>query len=105
MPTLVQFDFPLEGPWGDEMAGAFGDLAALIERTPGLRWKIWTENPETGEAGGIYLFDDDAAAAAYVAEHTVRLEGFGVDGIRARTFHVNEPLTAVTHGPLAPAPA
>ena len=26
MPTLLQIDFPLSGPWGDEMAEAFGDL-------------------------------------------------------------------------------
>jgi hypothetical protein len=102
MPTLVQFDFPMQGPWGDEMAAAFGDLAGLIETTPGLRWKIWTENEGTGEAGGIYLFEDDASAEAYVTEHTARLAGFGVTDIRARTFHVNEPLTAITHGPLAP---
>ena len=44
MPTLVQFDFPMQGPWGDEMAAAFRDLATIIGRSPGLRWKIWTEN-------------------------------------------------------------
>lgn len=103
MPTLVQFDFPMEGPFGDELAAAYRPLAELIERAPGLRWKIWTENAETREGGGIYLFDDDASAEAYVAEHTARLEGFGVTGIRAKQFHVNEPLTAVTHGPLAAA--
>ena len=30
MPTLLQFDFPMRGPWGDEMAAAFGDLADII---------------------------------------------------------------------------
>lgn len=103
MPTLVQFDFPMQGPWGDEMATVYRELAELIERTPGLRWKIWTENAGTAQGGGIYLFDDDASAEAYIAEHTARLEGFGVTDIRARLFHVNEPLTEVTHGPLSPA--
>jgi hypothetical protein len=100
MPTLVQFDFPLQGPWGDEMATAFSDLAGIIGRSPGLRWKIWTENEEEGTAGGIYLFEDDDSARAYLEEHTARLEGFGVTDIRARLFHVNEPLTAVTRGPI-----
>jgi hypothetical protein len=103
MPTLLQIDFPLNGPWGDEMAAAFGDLAGVIAGTPGLRWKVWTESANSGEGGGIYLFDDDASAEAYIAEHTARLEGFGVTDIRARLFHVNEPLTEITHGPLAPA--
>ena len=103
MPTLVQFDFPMQGPWGDEMADAYRELAELIAAAPGLRWKVWTENSETREGGGIYLFDDDASAEAYIAEHTARLEGFGVTEIRARLFQVNEPLTEVTHGPLTTA--
>ena len=28
------------------------------------------------------------------------MQGFGVTDIRAKTFHVNEPLTAITRGPL-----
>ncbi len=89
----LQFDFPMAGPWGDEMAAAFGDLAGIIGRSPGLRWKIWTENEDEGTGGGIYLFEDDESARAYLEEHTARLEGFGVKDIRAKLFHVNEPLT------------
>jgi hypothetical protein len=100
MATLVQFDFPMQGPWGDEMAAAYDELARLIATTPGLRWKVWTENEREGTGGGIYLFDDEASARAYVTEHTARLEGYGVTDIRARVFDVNEPLTAITRGPL-----
>ncbi len=53
MPTLLQIDFPMDGPWGDEMTAAFGGLAEDIAATAGLRWKIWTQNRETGEGGGI----------------------------------------------------
>jgi Putative mono-oxygenase ydhR len=100
MPTLLQFDFPMAGPWGEEMATAFEDLAAIIERAPGLRWKIWTENEGEGVGGGIYLFEDDESALAYLEEHTARLEGFGVKDIRAKLLHVNEPLTELTRGPV-----
>jgi putative monooxygenase ydhR len=100
MPTLVQFDFPMQGPWGDEMATAFRDLAGIIGRSPGLRWKIWTENETEQTGGGIYLFEDEDSARAYVEEHTARLEGFGVKDIRARVFEVNESLTEMTRGPL-----
>ena len=103
MPRLLQIDFPLDGPWGEEQAGAFRELAELIAATPGLRWKIWTENPDEGRAGGIYLFDDDATLRSFRDEHTARLRGFGVQDIRALTFDVNETLTAVTRGPLATA--
>ncbi len=100
MPTLAQFDFPMQGPWGDEMAAAFGELAEHIAGTPGLRWKVWTENEADGVGGGIYLFDDEASARAYVEEHTARLESFGITAVRAKLFDVNEPLSAVTRAPL-----
>ncbi len=103
MATLLQIDFPLGGPWGDEMASAFSGLAAVIGQTSGLRWKIWTENPSEGLSGGIYLFDDDASAQAYLTEHTARLASFGISDIRAVMFQVNESLTAINHGPLAAA--
>lgn len=103
MATLLQIDFPMQGPWGDEMAGAFSDLANVIAQAPGLRWKIWTENPDQGLSGGIYLFDDDATAQAYLTEHTARLESFGITDIRAIMFQVNEGLTAINGGPLAAA--
>ncbi len=100
MPTLLQIDFPMQGPWGDEMAVAFGDLASVIGRSPGLRWKIWTENEEEGVGGGVYLFENDKSANAYLEEQTVRLEGFGIADIRAKVFHVNEGLTALNAGPI-----
>ena len=101
MPTLLQIDFPMQGPWGDEMAVAFGDLASVIGRSPGLRWKIWTENEEAGESGGIYLFEDADSARAYLEEHLTRLEGFGITNIRAKLFDVNEPLSYLNAGPVA----
>ncbi len=100
MPTLLQVDFPTEGPWGPEMSAAYAELASSIAREPGLRWKIWTEDRADGLAGGIYLFDDRAAAQAYLEMHTARLQSFGIDGIRGLIFDVNEPLTDATRGPL-----
>ena len=100
MPTLLQIDFPMPGPWGEDAADAFRDLAGIIGSTPGLRWKIWTEHEEGEIAGGIYLFEDDATAEAYLEEHTARLEGFGITEIRAKLLHINEPLSAITGGPV-----
>lgn len=95
---LVQFDFPFHGPFGAEMAAALPDLARDIAAEPGLIWKIWTENEAAREAGGIYLFEDENSAAAYVEKHSARLAAFGITGIRAKVFDVNEPLTAITRG-------
>ncbi|MFN3994779.1 MAG: monooxygenase [Tabrizicola flagellatus] len=98
--TLVQFDFPFAGPWGQEMAGAFSGLAQDIAAEPGLVWKIWTENRDTGRAGGIYLFSSPEAARAYREKHSARLAAFGVTGIVAHEFDVNDDLSQITRAPL-----
>lgn len=100
MATLLQIDFPTDGPFGAEMSEAYGDLAVSISQEPGLLWKIWTETPTDRRAGGIYLFSDEASARAYCDMHTKRLAGFGVTDIRALFFDVNEALTAITRGPV-----
>lgn len=97
---LVQFDFPFQGPWGREMAAVMADLATDIAAEPGLRWKLWTEAPDTGRAGGIYLFDSREAAEAYRTKHGARLTAIGITDIRSIIFGVNEGLSAITRGPL-----
>ncbi len=76
-------------------------LARSIAEEPGLLWKIWTENEATQEAGGIYLFSDEASARAYLAMHAERLKGFGIDPVNAKFFDVNIPLTRLDRGPVA----
>ena len=36
-------------------------LAPLFAAVPGCIWKIWLIDKEKSEAGGVYLFEDDAA--------------------------------------------
>ena len=101
MSVLLQVDFPYQGPWGDEMTDAMRALAESIATEPGLVWKIWTENPATQEAGGIYLFADRASAQAYLDMHTARLKGFGVPVVNGKLFEVNDTLSAIDRGPVA----
>ncbi|MFV8824343.1 monooxygenase [Thauera sp. WH-2] len=100
MAVLLQVDFPFNGPWGEEMSTGMRDLAASIAGEPGLSWKIWTENRDTGEAGGIYLFEDRASAEAYLDMHRARLLGFGVPTVNAKLFEVNVPLSQIDRAPL-----
>ncbi|MGD8190735.1 monooxygenase [Brevibacillus ginsengisoli] len=95
---LLQIHFPMNGPWGEEMSAQFQDLAEMISHTEGLLWKIWTENEQTQEAGGIYLFSDLASLEKYLAEHTARLQSFGITELHVKIFDVNEPLTKITRG-------
>jgi hypothetical protein len=71
MSYILQVDFPYTGPWGPEMTAAMDGLARSIANEPGLVWKIWTENQEANEAGGIYCFND--AQSAKVLHFRLRL--------------------------------
>ena len=97
---LVSFTFAYPGPFGDAMSSALEELAKSIAEEPGLVCKIWTENAETQEAGGVYLFDDAETAAAYTTMHTARLAEMGVANPEVKVFDVNLPLTHITGGPV-----
>lgn len=97
---LVQMDFKYTGPFGSEMTEAMKGLAESISKEPGFLWKIWTENKENQEAGGIYMFSDEESAKKYIAMHSERLGKFGITGINAKIFDVNIPLSKIDNGPV-----
>lgn len=92
---LLQIDFPIDGPFGENMTMAFSDLAKDIATEDGLIWKIWTENVQTKEAGGIYLFGDIENLNRYLKKHTERLSSFGIQNISSKVFDVNVPLSQI----------
>lgn len=94
--TAVLFRFPFPGPWGKEMTEHARGLAGNIAGEPGLIWKIWLENRETGHAGGIYLFDRAAAAERYREKHERRLAAMGLTEVTASAFSVNTELSVLT---------
>src|SRR5688500_14319699 len=98
---LLQMDYPFSGPWGSQMAEEHSDLAHRIANVPGLVCKEWTENPETGEAGGIYLFRDEATLDSYLERKVDRMKASGIEDICVRKSDVNEPLTRITRGRLS----
>ena len=100
MAYVLQVDFKMNGPFGDDMAEAFSELAKSIIEEDGFLRKIWTESPETNEAGGIYLFETKAAAEKYIDMHTKRLAGFGITEVNAKIFAINSALTEITKGPV-----
>jgi len=85
-----------------EYEDAVSPLASDFAAVPGLRWKIWIMNDEESEAGGLYLFDDEASLQAYlegplasgVASHPA------LSDMSAKQFDVMDGLTAITRGPV-----
>ncbi|MGE7766953.1 monooxygenase [Peribacillus sp. NPDC096540] len=100
MAYILQVDFKMDGPFGDDMVEQFTDLAKSINDEEGMIWKIWTEDSEAKEAGGIYLFESKESAQKYLTMHTARLKGFGIGTVNGKIFEVNEGLTQINHGPV-----
>ena len=99
--TLLQIDFPSHGPWGEDFTKKASELAHHLNKTPGLLWKIWTENSRTGDCGGVYLFTDEISAINFLKEHMVRLESMGMKNVRTKVLDVNEGLSRITRAPIA----
>lgn len=100
MNTLLQVDFDYSGPFGNEMASMLKELAESINHEPGMIWKIWTESETDKLGGGIYLFEDEKSASAYLTMHAARLSKMGIENIRGRIFAVNSALSAINKGPI-----
>ena len=62
--TILQINFKFDGSKAEYLK-AFGEVAAPIAATPGLRWKVWPWNDEGQVGGGIYLSDDASSAQAF----------------------------------------
>jgi len=95
----LNFNFSVTGA---EYEAAVGPLAEDFAALEGLIWKIWMINEEEGEAGGIYLFENEESAQAYLdgplAEAVINhpaLSQFSV-----KQFDVMEDMTKVTRGPV-----
>ena len=76
------------------------ELPEDIATVNGLVYKLWTENEETQEAGGIYVFDNLDDANRYLEMHTQRLTSFGFKDIKSKVFVINEALSAITKASL-----
>ncbi len=87
---------------GAEYQQAVAPLAGDVAAVAGLHWKIWILNEAESEAGGIFLFDDEASVqaflegpvAAQVTTHPA-LSDFSV-----KQFDIMEDVTAITRGPV-----
>ena len=68
----------------------------------GLIWKIWLDGLEANRVGGIYLFETQAQAEAYVAGPIVAGMKANPDvaQLETRVFNVRDRMSAITHAPV-----
>lgn len=99
--VILQMDFatapPPYPPPGAARNALLRPLAhSIAADTPGLVWKIWTEDAAAGRAGGLYAFTTREHALAYQAMHTARVTARGAVDIRAVVWDINVELSAIT---------
>ena len=77
-------------------------VAQAIADVPGLVWKVWLLNEQDGEAGGIYLFQDERSLAAYLSGPIIRqIKSLPeLREISAKWFETIPEVTVVTRGPI-----
>lgn len=95
----INYKFNVSRAEHDQVVSA---VASEIAAVPGLRWKVWLMNEEESEAGGIYLFEDEASTNAYldgpIVAQLVKLPA--LNDINVKQFDVPEKLTGITRGPV-----
>lgn len=97
---ILQINFKFEMPRADYDQFAV-QAAEPIAATPGLRWKVWLMNEAEKEAGGIYLFKDEASLQAFLGPVTAQMGSHpALKEISVKQFGVMTDVTAVTRGPL-----
>jgi len=85
-----------------ELRRGWVEVARPIADTPGLRWKVWLINEARREAGGVYLFDDEAKVQAFLNGPIVAAVRSDptLSNLSVKQFDVMEEHTAITRGPV-----
>ncbi len=98
---ILQINYKFKIPRSDFEKATF-EIAKPIANVKGLLWKIWIVNENTKEAGGIYLFNDEPSAKAYLEGNIIaELKKLpAISDIEAKIFDVMDRHTEVTHGPV-----
>lgn len=100
-PTLISIDFAYDMPH-EAFAAAMEGSAPVVAQTPGLVWKVWSNDPAAGLATGTYLFASREAARFYL-DHVFPAgppSKEGVSGVEVRVMEVMDEPSRATRAPL-----
>lgn len=98
---ILQINFNLNVP-PTEFEKAANSLANEYAEVDGLRWKIWLMNEKENEAGGIYVFEDEASLGAFLSGSlaTKVSNHPAVKNMTVKEFDYLPDVTTVTRGPI-----
>ena len=69
---------------------------------PGLKWKVWILNAENSEAGGIYMFDNQASVNEYLAGPIAKIVTThpALSNFSIKQYAIMKDVTKITRGPV-----
>ena len=78
--VVTRFQLP-DGVTGDQIRAAFEEAAPKFRNVPGLVRKQFLRSKDCRTAGGVYLWNDERAARAFMSDHVIPMirEKFHVD--------------------------
>lgn len=99
--NILQVNFRF-GVSREEYEQTAASLAAAFANVPGCRWKIWLMNEAGREAGGIYLFDDEASLDAMLRSELIAgvLSHPALSDFSVKRFEVLSDISRVTRAPI-----
>jgi hypothetical protein len=102
MTYILQINFEFQAP-PEQLKQSALALANAIAQVPGLISKTWLLDDSKRQAGGIYWFETEAAAIAYlngeIGQHIQQNPAF--TNLQIRLTPVWQEATAITSRPLA----
>ena len=100
----LNFRFNVARKEYEDISSSLADVFAAV---PGCSWKIWLMNEDAGEAGGIYLFNDEASVEKFKGSQLASdvLNHPALSDIQIKQFDVLEDVSRITRAPLAQAVA
>jgi hypothetical protein len=92
--------FQLDGIDGEAYNHVCNEMAPAFAAVPGLQAKLWLADPDTNTYGGVYVFSDADAQAAFAESDLFAAVASNPNlaGATSRTFDVLPGPTAVTGG-------
>ena len=103
---ILQINFKFNVP-RDLYENTCESMAQNFADVPGCLWKVWLMNDKENEAGGIYLFADEASVEAFKGSPLAAavLSHPALSDFNIKEFEVMEQVSRVTRAPLGAAVA
>ena len=94
---IVQVNFEFTAPKA-EYEAVCAHVAGALAEVSGLSWKAWLINEQREEAGGIYLFENGAAAARYLSGPIIAAmkDKPGIRNVEIKLFDILEGPSKLT---------